>query len=157
MVCCLVSDLVGAYGAGVLMKITVSFASLRQSSWREATLRFGLGGLITALAGLVANEFGPVIGGFFLAFPSIFPASVTLVERHEADQRHEQGIDKTSLARQAAGVDAAGAALGTFGLMAFAVVVWALAADHPTWIVLASGSFAWMVVAASAWIMRKQL
>lgn len=83
------------------------------------------------LAGLVANEFGPLIGGFFLAFPSIFPASVTLVERHEVDQKREQGMDGTSLARQAAGVDAAGAALGTFGLMAFAVVVWVMAADYP--------------------------
>ncbi|HET9792746.1 MAG TPA: DUF3147 family protein [Candidatus Angelobacter sp.] len=139
------------------MKITVSFARLRQSSWREVVLRFGLGGLITALAGLAANEFGPIIGGFFLAFPSIFPASVTLVEQHEAGQKREQGVEKTSLARQAAGVDAAGAALGAFGLMAFAGVVWALAADHPTWIVLASGSFAWIVVAASAWMIRNQL
>ena len=139
------------------MKITVSFSGLRQSSWREMALRFGLGGLITALAGLVANEFGPVLGGFFLAFPSIFPASVTLVERHEADKKRKHGIDGTCLARQAAGADATGAALGTFGLMAFGAVVWAMAADYPAWMVLASGSFAWIVVATSAWVIRKRL
>jgi len=139
------------------MKINVSFSGLRQSSWREIALRFGLGGLITALAGLVANEFGPVVGGFFLAFPSIFPASVTLVERHEADKKREQGLDGTGLARQAAGADAAGAALGTFGLMAFGAVVWTMAADYRAWIVLCAGSLAWMIVAASAWIIRKHL
>jgi len=139
------------------MKITVSFSSLRQSSWREIALRFGLGGLITALAGLVANEFGPIIGGFFLAFPSIFPASVTLVERHEADKKRRHGLDGTGLARQAAGVDAAGAALGTIGLMAFATVVWWMAADHPAWIVLSSGSLAWMIVSASVWMIRKHV
>jgi len=79
------------------MKINVSLSSLRQSSWREMALRFGLGGLITAFAGLIANEFGPVIGGFFLAFPSIFPASVTLVEQHEVDKKRKQGIEGTDL------------------------------------------------------------
>ena len=139
------------------MKITVSFSGLRQSSWREMALRFGLGGLITTLAGLVANEFGPVLGGSFIAFPSIFPASVTLVERHEADKKREQGIDGKCLARQAAGADATGAALGTFGLMAFGAVVWAMAADYPAWVVLTSGSFAWIVIATSAWVIRKRL
>jgi hypothetical protein len=139
------------------MKINVSLSGLRRSSWREMTLRFGLGGLITALAGVVANEFGPVVGGFFLAFPSIFPASVTLVEQHEAEKKHQQGMDGTCLARQAAGVDAAGAALGTFGLMAFAAVVWTMATDYPPWIVLGAGSVAWMGVASSAWLIRKRL
>jgi Protein of unknown function (DUF3147) len=139
------------------MKINVTFSGLRESSWREMVVRFGLGGLVTALAGLVANEFGPVIGGFFLAFPSIFPASVTLVEQHEADKKRKQGIDGTCLARRAAGADAAGAALGTFGLMAFGAVVWTMAGNYRPWIVLSTGAVAWMVVAASAWMIRKHV
>ena len=137
------------------MKINMSFSGLRQSSWREIALRFGLGGLITALAGLVANEFGPVVGGFFLAFPSIFPASVTLVEQHEVDKKREHGVDGTYLARRAAGADAAGAALGTFGLMGFGAVVWMMAEDYEAWIVLGAGFLAWIAIAASAWMIRK--
>ena len=139
------------------MKIDASLSGLRRSSWREMALRFGLGGLMTVLAGLVANEFGPVVGGFFLAFPSIFPASVTLVERHETDKKREQGVDGTGRARQAAGVDAAGAALGTFGLMAFGAIVWTMANEYRAWIVLGAGSLVWMVVAASAWMIRKHV
>jgi hypothetical protein len=35
-------------------------------------------------AGLVADIFGPATGGLFLAFPAIFCASVTLIERQSA-------------------------------------------------------------------------
>ena len=38
---------------------------------------FFFGGLITAVAGVIAQRFGPIIGGLFLAFPAIFPASAT--------------------------------------------------------------------------------
>jgi len=37
---------------------------------------------MTVIAGLIAFRFGPVVGGLFLAFPAIFPASATLIERH---------------------------------------------------------------------------
>jgi hypothetical protein len=94
------------------MKINISVSAVRESSWLELALRFALGGLVTALAGLIGHEFGPVIGGLFLAFPSIFPASVTLVETHEASKRRKHGLSGSCFARRAAGADAAGAAVG---------------------------------------------
>jgi len=45
--------------------------------------RFVFGGMVTALAGLVADHYGPILGGLFLAFPGIFPAGVSLVEKHK--------------------------------------------------------------------------
>lgn len=36
---------------------------------------------VTALAGVIAKHYGPVIGGLFFAFPAIFPASATLIEK----------------------------------------------------------------------------
>jgi hypothetical protein len=36
---------------------------------------------MTAIPGWIASKYGPVVGGLFLAFPAIFPASATLVEK----------------------------------------------------------------------------
>lgn len=56
-------------------------SSLRQTRWHEYLARFVLGGAMTLIAGLIAARFGPVVGGLFLAFPAIFPASATLIEK----------------------------------------------------------------------------
>jgi len=60
------------------MRITVNVSTLGQTKWYEYAVRFLFGGLITALAGIIAKKFGPVFGGLFLAFPAIFPARVRL-------------------------------------------------------------------------------
>jgi Protein of unknown function (DUF3147) len=65
-----------------LMIIQFKPSTLRQTRWYEYLIRFGLGGAMTVVAGLIAARFGPVIGGLFLAFPAIFPASATLIEKH---------------------------------------------------------------------------
>ena len=71
------------------MKIKLDTSGLRQSRWYEYLARFLFGGTVTALAGLIAKRFGPEIGGLFLAFPAIFPATATLIEKHE-QQKHEK-------------------------------------------------------------------
>jgi hypothetical protein len=53
--------------------------TLRDSKWSQYALRFLFGGIVTAIAGLVAQHYGPVIAGLLLAFPAIFPASATLM------------------------------------------------------------------------------
>jgi hypothetical protein len=60
------------------------------------------------IAGLLAKQFGPVFGGLFLAFPAIFPASVTLVEKHEREKKQKAGIMNSVRGRQAAALDAPG-------------------------------------------------
>src|SRR5947208_405875 len=47
------------------MVVKVKLSALAQGHWYEYMVRFGLGGLTTVLAGLVAAEWGPVIGGLF--------------------------------------------------------------------------------------------
>jgi hypothetical protein len=66
-----------------LTKITVDLSSVRQTTWQQFATRFLVGGTITSVVGIIAKEFGPGIGGLFLAFPAIFPASATLIEKHE--------------------------------------------------------------------------
>jgi hypothetical protein len=62
------------------MKISLDLSALGKTKWYEYALRFAFGGSITVAAGLVAKKWGPGVGGLFLAFPAIFPASATLVE-----------------------------------------------------------------------------
>ena len=117
-------------------------------------MRFVFGGIVTVLTGLVAKEFGPVIGGLFLAFPAIFPASATLIEKHEAEKKRNAGIVTTRRGRQAAALDALGAAMGSIGLAAFALCAWRLISAHNGLSVLIAASILWLVVSVSVWLVR---
>jgi hypothetical protein len=99
-------------------------------------------------------KFGPIIGGLFLAFPALLPASLTLVEKHEVQKKAEKGLSGTQRGRQAAAADAVGATLGGVGMIMFGFVVWQLASYGP-WIVLPLAILAWTVIALSLWLMRK--
>ena len=138
------------------MNISVSLSGLAQTKPLEFALRFVFGGIVTALAGLIATQFGPVIGGMFLAFPSIFPATATLIEKHEAKKKKQDGMQGRYLAKCAAGADAAGAAMGTIGLLAFGMLVWQLSESIAPWLVLAMATTAWFAVAMTVWIVRKK-
>lgn len=138
------------------MNISVSVSGIAQTKPLEFVLRFVFGGIVTALAGLIATQFGPVIGGLFLAFPSIFPATATLIEKHEAKKKTQEGMQGRYLAKCAAGADAAGAAMGTIGLLAFGMLVWQLSESIAAWTMLTTATLAWFVVAMTVWMVRKR-
>src|SRR5207237_3220548 len=98
------------------MTVHLNPSGLGQAKWHEYAVRFLFGGLITAAAGIIAKKFGPGIGGLFLAFPAIFPASATLIERHEQQKKQQEGLQGQVRARQATTVDSAGAAMGCMGV-----------------------------------------
>jgi hypothetical protein len=139
------------------MRISISLSSLKQTTVKEYALRFVLGGLVTAIVGLVGKEFGPVVGGLFLAFPSIFPAAITLVEKHEAEKKNVNGKSGTNQSRCAAGADAAGAAMGSFGLLLFGLIVWKSATDQAPAVMLASALLCWAFAGVAIWVVRKRL
>jgi len=139
------------------MTIRVNFSALRTVAWHEYATRFLFGGLVTVVAGLIAQKFGPATGGLFLAFPAIFPASATLVEKHETEKKRRAHMHGAVRGREAASLDAAGAALGSIGLAAFAIIAWRLLpADSPI-VALGIATGAWLVVSALAWLMRRAL
>jgi hypothetical protein len=138
------------------VNISVSLSGLAQTKPLEFALRFVFGGIVTALAGLIASHFGPVIGGLFLAFPSIFPATATLIEKHEAKKKQQEGMQGRYLAKCAAGADAAGTAMGTIGLFVFAAIVWQLSESLAAALVLTMATIAWLAVAVTVWIVRKR-
>ncbi len=139
------------------MKVKIDAAGLQQSRWYEYAVRFAFGGTITALAGLIAKRFGPEIGGFFLAFPAILPATATLIEKHEKQKKEKVGKKGTVRGRTAAGVDAAGAAMGGVGLAVFALIVWQRLPQSSLGIVLSEATIAWLATAVLVWLIREKL
>ena len=137
------------------LHIGVNLSALRRTKVYEYALRFLFGGAITAFTGLLAKHYGASLGGLFLAFPAIFPATATLVEKHEKQKKQRAGLDGTIRGRQSAGVDAAGASLGSIGLVAFALIFWGLIPHLATWIVLLCATAAWMLICAILWYLRK--
>ncbi len=135
------------------MRIGANFSVLKESKVHEHVVRFVLGGLVTVGAGLIAKRWGPVIGGLFMAFPAIFPAGVTLIEKHEVQKKKEIGRDGRRRGREAAGLDAFGAAFGAIGLMAFGLVLWRILPGHSSWLSLGLAVMAWMVVSGSLWML----
>ena len=120
-------------------------------------VRFVFGGMVTALTGLIAKKWGPEIAGLFLAFPAIFPASATLIEKHEMQKKEKAGMDGTARGRAAASVDAAGAAMGSIGLIVFGLVVWLFLPDHAGWAVLTVAGVAWMGMSMLLWWVSKAI
>lgn len=131
------------------MKLCLKPSAMRRTRWHEYLVRFVFGGLVTMAAGLVADHCGPVMGGLFLAFPSIFPACVTLVQVHEEEDEKEDGKRSSvrkRMARQAAGATAMGTTLGGAGLFCFALVLWLSATRLSPWLLLGLAMLVWVIV-----------
>lgn len=131
------------------MVVKFKWHALKRTSWHEYLIRFVLGGLVTVATGWIARRFGPDTGGLFLAFPAIFCASVTLIEKHERERKAHKGLKGELRGKHAAALDAAGASLGSIGLMAFGAVVWAVAGQR--WLVLPLALTTWTIVSLLLW------
>ena len=138
------------------MEIKVDPSVIGQTKWYEYAIRFLFGGLITAIAGIIAKKYGPGIGGLFLAFPAIFPASATLIEKHEKQKKEENGLTGTRRGREAASVDAAGSAMGSVGLLVFAFLVWQFTPRYSAWAVLIGATLAWLIASVLIWHVRRR-
>jgi hypothetical protein len=138
------------------MLVRLSFSSLSDGRWYEYIVRFLLGGAATAITGLIGARWGPGVGGLFLAFPAMLCASATLVESHERRRKREIGLQGKRRGEDAAALEAAGAALGSMGLVAFALTVFLVNAAAP-WSSLALASLVWAATAGSCWWTYKRL
>jgi hypothetical protein len=139
------------------MRVKFAPAELARTRWYEYAVRFLFGGTVTAIAGLVAREFGPAVGGLLLAFPAILPASATLIEKHEIQKKRGAGLDGTARGAKAAALDAIGAALGSIGLMLFGLSVWQLLPCYKAAEVLAAATLIWFVAAVLIWWLRETI
>jgi hypothetical protein len=136
------------------LRIKFSTADLGDTRWYEYAIRFAFGGTITVVTGLIAKHYGPAIGGLFLAFPAIFPATATLIENEYIRDAKKSGRDGTREGRALAGVDAVGTAFGTLGLASFGFCIWWLMPRTSALVALAVATLAWIVTAYFIWQFR---
>lgn len=139
------------------MIIHARFAAIKGIRPHEWIIRFIFGGAICVAAGLIAEKYGPAVGGLFLAFPAIFPAGASLVEAHEKIHKRRIGADGTNRGRLLAALDAVGAALGCTGLAGFGLVFWLWLPHSATLLVFVLATFVWLTLAVGAWLVSRKL
>ncbi len=137
------------------MKISAGLSSVRQSHWYDYGIRFLFGGIITVATGLIAKKFGFTVAGLFLAFPAIFPASATLIEKCEREKKERAGMHGTRRGRVLASVDAAGAAIGSLGLIVFGGYLWKMLPAQSTAVALGTATMLWFGISVWLWALRK--
>lgn len=138
------------------MLVRLSTPALRRTSWRAFAARLVLGGLATVVTGLAGAMAGPSVGGLFLALPAIFCASATLIESTERHHKHVVGMHGEQRGKMAAALDAAGTALGSIGMLAFAVVFAAVVRTQVAMAFVAA-TLAWSLIAVAAWYCRRSV
>ena len=104
---------------------------LSRISAGDYLIRFAFGALVSAVAASVVLAFGPRLGGMFLAFPAILPATLTLLEKKE-------GLPQ-------AASDIRGATIGSIGMLGFAILAAALLARNAG-LALMVALAGWMIV-----------
>jgi hypothetical protein len=139
------------------MVVKADLSELKGADWREYAMRFFFGGSMTVIAGLIAKHYGPELGGLFLAFPAIAPATVTLIDQNVKQEREQAGLEGHTRGRKTAALDMFGTLWGTAGLVAFGFVIWKMGASHSTRAVLTTAMIAWFVAAFSVWELRRLL
>jgi len=79
-----------------------------------------------------------------------------LIEKHQRERKSRHGLHGEQRGIDAAAADAAGAAMGSIGLIAFAVVCWLLIPRYPAGFVLVGAALAWWFTAVFLWTLRKR-
>jgi hypothetical protein len=138
------------------MIVDARLSAIKGIKPHEWILRFAFGGAVCVAAGLIAQRFGPAIGGLFLAFPAIFPAGASLVEAHEKLHKARAGFDGTNRGRIVAAIDALGAAMGSIGLAGFALVFWIWLPRTRTFVVFVLAALVWLTLSVGVWLLRKK-
>jgi hypothetical protein len=106
---------------------------VRSHKVSDYAIRFCFGAAISLVAGVIGLKFGPRVGGVFLGFPAILPASLTLIQKKSG---------KTEAA-----IDSEGAILGSIALAVFAVFVWLAVIDLGVPLTLLIALVIWTAVA----------
>jgi hypothetical protein len=137
------------------MVVKFESSALRRTRWYEVVLGLLFGGLATVATGMIAESYGPVVGGLFLAFPAIFPATATPVEKHLKEKKQRSRIDGVNRARRAVALEARGTMMGSIGLAVFGLLLRRFVVDQPALLVLLAATLAWLVTAILVWEMRR--
>lgn len=109
----------------------VDVSKVRDVNVKQMGARFALGAVVSVGAGIISHGVGARIGGVFLAFPAILPASLTFVQHKEGTHTADR--------------DALGAVLGGFALVVFAAIGESMFGRHNSALVLLLALCGWLV------------
>lgn len=113
----------------------IDVGKLRDVKGKEMAARFGLGAAVSIVAGIISHLAGARLGGVFLAFPAILPASLTFVQDKEGTRTADR--------------DALGAVLGGSGLVVFATVGESMFGRQNSAAVLAAALLGWLLASVA--------
>ena len=137
-------DLRGGAALRQKLRPALDLGALRGVRVSELGIRFLFGFAISVAAALLAERFGPRLGGMFLGFPAILPASLTLIEEKHRSQH-------------LAGSNAIGAILGAAALIGFALVAVPLLVRLPLLLALLIATLAWLLIGVGLYFAVVQL
>ncbi|HEY3993635.1 MAG TPA: DUF3147 family protein [Ktedonobacteraceae bacterium] len=121
----------------------LNLSQLRGIHLRDYLVRFLFGGIISALAALIAQWTTGRIGGIFTAFPAILLASLTLINEEDG--------------RRAAVLDAQGAVLGAVALVLASFVISITLGIFSGVVALLLGLGVWLVCSLIVYILSVKL
>lgn len=121
------------------MSVALKPSKVTKAQPRDLLIRFAFGAGVSLVAGLASLVFGARVGGVFLAFPAILPATLTLVKQKETKKDAEE--------------DDEGAVLGAVALLAFAGVTWALLPITSGLLALVAATVAWLIAAIALYVL----
>jgi len=116
---------------------------LRKIRGRDLLIRFAFGAGVSVVAGVMSLVFNPVVGGLFLAFPAILPASLTLIEQKESTGEAVHDVE--------------GATAGALGLAVFAAVARAGLRHTTAVAALGAATAAWLVASCSIYVIAETI
>jgi len=121
----------------------VELGALRHVPRRDLTIRFAFGAAISAAASIIGLAAGARVGGIFLAFPAILPATLTLLEKENSKRSAEN--------------DAVGSVLGAAALAVFGLIAWLLVRRSGAPIGLAAAAFGWLAAAVVLYLALREV
>lgn len=120
-------------------KVEIDPGQVARIAVSSLALRFAFGAGISVAAGLIGIFLGPKVGGLFLAFPAILPASLTLIANKDGLREAE--------------IDSLGATMGGVALFAFALIAAGGIAMVGALPALGAALGAWVVVALALYFL----
>jgi len=123
--------------------VSIDPAKYRQVRAGDLAIRFGFGFGVSALAGVVTLAAGNHVGGLFLAFPAILPASLTLIGAKEGDRQAQ--------------LDAAGAVIGAVGMVGFALAAFLLFGAVDAVAAEAAALLCWFAVSTGLYLLLRRV
>ena len=127
----------------VTSPISFDGAQLRKVKLGELAIRFAFGFGVSIVAGLVTLTCGNHVGGLFLAFPAILPASLTLIGAKEGDRQAQ--------------LDAAGAVIGAVGMIGFALTAFLLFGAVDAVAAEAAALSCWFAVSTGLYLLLRRV